>query len=252
MPNRLLKESIRTSKSVNLLTDFQFRLWVHLITFADDYGRGSADPELIKGLCFPRRKGITEAQLRSALSDLANTGMIVLYEVDGDSFFYFPNWEKHQQVRAKVSRFPAPDGDMIAHDITCNHMISDDITCSRNTIQNPIQNTNTNTNIHSARAQGEKWVVLTDEERGVLISELGEAEFRRCLDYLESYCKGNHNKYGWTDWPHIVRRCSREKWGLKISAAKKSNVIHESDMGLTGGDDLERLARIFSKKGENA
>ncbi|MBQ7825187.1 MAG: hypothetical protein IJ337_02390 [Clostridia bacterium] len=48
MPNRVIKESIRTSKGVNSLSAFQFRLWVYLITYVDDYGRGSADPELLK------------------------------------------------------------------------------------------------------------------------------------------------------------------------------------------------------------
>ena len=93
MPNRMIKESIRTSRKVNALTDFQFRVWLYLITYVDDYGRGSADPELLKGLVFPRRKGITEAQISEALSDLANTGMVTLYEADGEPYFRISNWE---------------------------------------------------------------------------------------------------------------------------------------------------------------
>ncbi len=54
MPNRIIKDSIRTSKSINAMSDFQFRLWAYLITYVDDYGRGSADPELLKGFVFPR------------------------------------------------------------------------------------------------------------------------------------------------------------------------------------------------------
>lgn len=128
MPNRILKETIRTSKKVNGLSDFEFRVWAYLITYVDDYGRGSADPELLKGLCFPRRKGITENQIADALSKMANTGIIHLYESDGESYFCFPNWDKHQQIRAKKSKYPAPTN-------ICNHMISDDIKCPRNPIQ---------------------------------------------------------------------------------------------------------------------
>lgn len=105
---RMLKESIRTSKTVNALSDFQFRLWAYLITYVDDYGRGSADPELLKGLVFPRRKGITESQIKDGLTVLANTGMITLYEVDGESYFYFPKWGEHQRIRNKWSQFPEP------------------------------------------------------------------------------------------------------------------------------------------------
>ena len=105
---RMLKASIRTSKTVNLLSDFQFRVWAYLITYVDDFGRGSADPELLRGLVFPRRKGITELQIKNALTALANTGMITLYEVDGESYFYFPKWGEHQRIRSKWSEFPAP------------------------------------------------------------------------------------------------------------------------------------------------
>ena len=103
MPNRIIKEAIRTSKDVNNLNDFQFRVWAYLITYVDDYGRGSADPELLKGLVFPRRKGITERQIGDALSVLASNGMVTLYNVDGEPYFYFPAWEKHQTVRAAKS-----------------------------------------------------------------------------------------------------------------------------------------------------
>lgn len=125
MGNRMIKESIRTSRSVNSLTDFQFRVWLYLITYVDDYGRGSADPELLKGLVFTRRKGVTEGQIEKALADLANTGMISLYEVDGESFFCFPNWHLHQRIQTKKSLFPAPPESTVSHGespwITVNH-----------------------------------------------------------------------------------------------------------------------------------
>ncbi len=108
MPNRIIKESIRTSKTVNSLSDFEFRVWLYLITYVDDYGRGSADPEILRGMVFPRRRGITEAQISDALHKLANTGMVNLYEVDGEPYFYFPKWRDHQRVQQKHSKFPDP------------------------------------------------------------------------------------------------------------------------------------------------
>ena len=107
MPNRIIKESIRTSKSVNALPDFLFRVWVYLITYVDDYGRGSADPQLLRGFLLPRKR-VTESQIREALAGLADAGLIILYEDDGEAYLYFPKWEDHQRIRQKVSRFPAP------------------------------------------------------------------------------------------------------------------------------------------------
>lgn len=115
MPNRIVKDSIRTSKSVNALTDFQFRLWLYLITYVDDYGRGSADAEILKGFVFPRRKSVTEAQIQRGLDDLATTGMIRLYEADGEPYFCFPNWDKHQRIQTKRSKYPDPSESTVIH-----------------------------------------------------------------------------------------------------------------------------------------
>lgn len=124
MPNRILKDSIRTSKSINALTDFQFRLWAYLITYVDDYGRGSAEPDILKGFVFPRRKSVTEANIQSALTEMACMGLIHLYEVDGDSYLCFPTWQKHQTVRAAKSKFPAPDD-------SCMQMQADESRCNQ-------------------------------------------------------------------------------------------------------------------------
>ena len=110
MPDRFLKETIRSSKSVNSLSDFDFRVWAYLITYVDDAGRGSADPELLKGFLFPRRHGITNEQIGKSLATLASKGMITLYSVDGESFFYFPKWGKHQQSDGTSIKFPEPNG----------------------------------------------------------------------------------------------------------------------------------------------
>lgn len=109
MGNRMIKDSIRTSRTVNAMTDFQFRVWVYLITYVDDYGRGSADPELIKGLVFPRRKRLSESDIEKALAELAGMGCISLYDVDGESYFCFPNWGKHQRIQTKKSKYPSPE-----------------------------------------------------------------------------------------------------------------------------------------------
>lgn len=126
MPNRLIKETIQTSRTVNSLTNFEFRVFVYLITYADDFGRGSADPELLRGKVFTRLKGITESQIAEALHSLETEGMLDLYEVDGERYFQFRNWRKHQIPRAKISKFPAPCMQMSAD---CMQMNADECTC---------------------------------------------------------------------------------------------------------------------------
>lgn len=108
MPNRIIKETIHDSEDVNKMTDFQFRLWVNLIAYVDDYGRGDARPAIIKGKCFPLRDRLTNKDIEAALKALAGIGCVGLYEVDGKPYLYFPTWESHQRVRQKVSKYPAP------------------------------------------------------------------------------------------------------------------------------------------------
>lgn len=147
MPNRIIKETIRTNKAINSLTDFQFRMWTYLLTYVDDYGRGSAEPDILKGFVFPRRKSVTEKNISDCLTDLACMGLIDLYEVDGESYLCFPTWADHQRIQQKRSKFPGPDSG--SRKSTVSHGESPPESES-NPNTNPNQNPNPN-----ARARGD-------------------------------------------------------------------------------------------------
>lgn len=154
MGNRIIKDSIFVSEKVNKMTDFQFRLWVSLITYVDDYGRGDARPAVIRGKCFPLRERLALADIRAALQKLADIGCISLYEVDGQSYLCLPNWESHQRIRTKKQKCPAPPENKQTYphysqsDSNLQQIAAD---CSRlqqaaaNCGLNPNTNTNTNT-----------------------------------------------------------------------------------------------------------
>ena len=186
MPNRIIKDTIHTSDTVNQMTDFQFRLWVNLITYVDDYGRGDARPAIIKGICFPLRERLSNADISKALQDLAGMGCVTLYEVDGKPYLCFPTWESHQNIRNKKSRYPGPDdGNLQAIDINCNQLQSIASNCSRNPIQsNP--NTNPNTN------RGSRFAPPT-------------------LDDVKTYCEERKNGI---DPQHFIDYYSRQGWML--------------------------------------
>ena len=120
MPNRILRESIRTSRVVGSMTDFQYRMWSYLITYVDDYGRGSADPVLLRAFLFARLD-VSEQAVADTLEALAALDAIRLYEAGGEPYLYLPDWDEHQKIRAKRSRFPAPpeDGQAPADADTC-------------------------------------------------------------------------------------------------------------------------------------
>lgn len=108
MPNRIIKESLCTSDRIASLTDFEFRLWVGLITQADDAGRGDARPAILKGSVFPLRGRATAKDIQDALHGLAAKGCVSLYTVDGKPYFWFPTWKDHQRIRDCRPKYPAP------------------------------------------------------------------------------------------------------------------------------------------------
>ena len=108
MPNRIIKDTIRTSESVAEMTDFEFRLWIGLIVSADDAGRGDARPAIIKGSVFPLRDRVTVKDISAALHGLAAKGCVSLYEVDGKPYFWFPTWKDHQRIRDCKPKYPEP------------------------------------------------------------------------------------------------------------------------------------------------
>lgn len=65
-------------------------------------------------------------------------------------------------------------------------------------------------------------VLLSDAERDRMIAEWGQAEFDRCVQYIDEYAQGNGNKNGWKDWNAVLRRCHREGWGLREDKGKRT------------------------------
>lgn len=92
------------------MTDFQFRLWIGLITQADNLGRGDARPAILKGRLFALREKVRDTDVQRGLEALADNGSIVLYQdVSGRPFYEFPNWLCHQRLRKESSKFPGPN-----------------------------------------------------------------------------------------------------------------------------------------------
>ena len=105
MPNRQIREAIRQSEKVALLSDAQFRLFVNLLTCADDFGRYHADSRIVRATCYPFDTHPV-ADVKTTLSDLDAAGVIDLYESNGKPYLQINQWR--QRVRANASKFPDP------------------------------------------------------------------------------------------------------------------------------------------------
>ena len=155
MPNRIIRESIRESYSVDQLSVNSEVLFYRLITYADDFGLFKSDPRLVNKALFPL-KDYREKQVILWLDDVAKTGMIFFYVgSDGKPYGKFTNWEVFQQQRTKKPKHPEPEeNNRIFHtiegmegeikrfqkqlsDSNGYQMISDDIRCCDESNPNP-------------------------------------------------------------------------------------------------------------------
>lgn len=136
MPNRIIKESICDSEKLAALSDFEFRLWVGLITQADDAGRGDARPAYIKGHVFPFRERVTTKDIDAALHALAAGSCVTLYTVGGRPYYSFPSWAKHQRIRDCKPKYPGPENaDLPQPAADCGKLPQPAADCGLNPIQ---------------------------------------------------------------------------------------------------------------------
>lgn len=108
MGNRILKESITTNAKLAKLSDFEFRLWVGLLTLADDYGCGDGRTVVIRNLVFATNPSVSVQQVARAMKKLEKVGCIRTYMADGQPYFWFPTWLEHQRLRHHTPKLPQP------------------------------------------------------------------------------------------------------------------------------------------------
>ncbi len=112
MPSRVIRGGFNSSESMaqrSLLAELMF---AKLLLAVDDYGRLDARPMILRGLLYPMRDNVSHADVESWLSELTSgeDPPVVLYEIEGKSYLYLPNWEVHRgkSKRGKLSRWPDP------------------------------------------------------------------------------------------------------------------------------------------------
>lgn len=131
MPNRILKESICRSDQIDSLSMLAEICFYRLIVNADDYGRFDGRPAILKSAMFPLKE-ISTGEITQAMCELIDAELVECYTADGKPYLMLTGWDKHQQQRAKKSKYPAPD-------VICNHLISPDINGNQQLISNEIK-----------------------------------------------------------------------------------------------------------------
>lgn len=85
------------------------------------------------------------------------------------------------------------------------------------------------------------WVRLTDDEYARLLDELGEAELQRCIAYIDESAQSSGNKNKWKDWNLVIRRCSRDHWGIRNGDGNGER----RGFGRNAMDELQQLHQMY-------
>jgi hypothetical protein len=147
MPNRIIKETITTSETLDELTPEEERFFYRLIVKCDDYGLMDARPKVLRAACFPLKvDSVKDATITAWLNRLAAVGLVELYIKDDRPYLHLKTWEDHQQIRAKRAKHPLPNDEectpLQALDSNGNHVQANVPVIQSNPIQS---NTNPNT-----------------------------------------------------------------------------------------------------------
>lgn len=235
MPNRIIKESAFLSDKIAQLSDFEFRLWVGLITQADDAGRGDARPAIIKGHVFALRDRVTIKDIDAAVHALAAAGCVSLYTVGGKPYYEFPSWSQHQRIRDCKPKYPGIDEADLP---TCGNSPQIAADCGLNPIQSE-SNPNPNPNGKRAGAFVPPTLKEVEDYCRARNSPVDPRQF------FEYFSEGN-----WKDAKgNPVRNWKQklltwEKYDDKPAAQK-----HVSESFANQEDKMERMKRMMQHMG---
>lgn len=230
MPNRILKESICVSDSINQLKWFEEVLFYRLIVNCDDYGRYDGRPAIIKNKLFPLKDDLTLKVVTDAINKLASAGLVILYKYEDKPFLYLPTWELHQTIRAKKSKFPPPEENLQASEIICKQMHADASRCKQMQANVPViqSESESYSESYSEEAHASKrFSEPTVEEVSAYCRERGNnIDPQRFVDYYTSngWMVGRNKM---KDWKAAVRTWEKQEYstGSKNSEKSTNNIF---------------------------
>ncbi len=108
---RTVKPEIHSHRKTGPLSDRDFRVFLGLITQADDEGRLVAEPAQLRAVLFAYHPRVRLADVADALGRLAALALIQLYAVAGVRYAWLRSWADHQRIHKHhwtPSKLPAP------------------------------------------------------------------------------------------------------------------------------------------------
>jgi hypothetical protein len=203
---RMVHWKISYSKQLVRCSIFAQLLFTWLIPNADDLGRLEGDVEIIKGMIFPYHTNVSPKQIKEALQELSNEGLIIWYKANENLYIELPTFTKYQKLRGDRkhrSDYPSPANGSQCHDgdSQCHDMSGQDMTC------HPEEKRREEKRREQNGSEGKKkyaeFVSMTEKECQELVNKFGEVATREMIHILDNY-KGSKGKTYKSDYRAIL------------------------------------------------
>ena len=103
---RMIHPDIWDSEQVQQLDCQSFKVYMYLISMANDDGWIKLPYKILPGKIFPTG-GVTDTDIKQIAYMMAGIGLIEIYEKDGTEYAVHPNWDKFQKIRHPAkSKYP--------------------------------------------------------------------------------------------------------------------------------------------------
>lgn len=108
MPTRIIRDGILTSDRVNALSERAELFYRRLMSVCDDYGRFSANRQLLRSYCYPLRvDDISLKLIEQWLGECVRARLIFLYVVEGKEYLQMIDFGQRMQSKSKHPEPPA-------------------------------------------------------------------------------------------------------------------------------------------------
>lgn len=262
MPNRIIKESITTSPTIDRLSPEAERLFYRLMVKADDFGRYYGEAGVILGSCFPLKLAkLKVADAEKWIAELVLSGLVIRYGVGDRLYIQFSTWGSHQNIRAKESKFPAPPESPVAGDGICDQVMADAPVSRISDLVSRISILDTRTAEGAPpvdkvdKVKFAEFVTMTEAEHQKLTAEIGEPLAARCIEILNNYKGANGKRYksdylAIRNW--VIQRAREEQAKGQAPAPKplqktvsKGRCFCEKPTLMTNKDSLGRITEVY-------
>jgi len=229
----MIDPGIWESEQVHELTSRQFKLYVFLISSADDEGRFKANPKMIASSCFPLDEDYTSKECAEDLESMGSIGLIRLYSVGNRPYGLHPNWTEYQYIqKPKKSKIPLPEeydtSTVLVTEEYDTSITPDEIPVSPNRIEeNRIE--------ERERSLG-SFVKIPEHLYESLVEDFGEEVITDYAERVDLYCQSKGKRY--KDYSATIRN-----WLKRDGVQKRRKVTPADDYVPMDDPDYERKSK---------